>query len=68
LNLPDVVALRGTGRALPGDVYQSQLARRLDAVYNGAVFDKNNSLYEIGLDWFQCFAFKQYSLGVLCIR
>jgi hypothetical protein len=50
------------------DFYESDEARRLDRETGGQVFNEDNSVYELGLDWFQCFHFKTHSVGIMGMR
>jgi hypothetical protein len=50
------------------DFYKSEEAGRLDAATGGALRKLENSAYEIGCDWFQCFQFKQHSVGIVGMR
>lgn len=50
------------------DFYSSPEARRLDLITGGALANQDNSAYEIGFDYFQCFNFKQHSVGIVGMR
>jgi hypothetical protein len=50
------------------DFYQSEEAQRLNGLTGGELMNKRNSVYEAGCDWFQCFHFKTYSVGILGLR
>jgi hypothetical protein len=50
------------------DYYSSPEARRLDAATGYALFKRDTSAYEIGFDFFQCFNFKQHSVGIVGMR
>lgn len=65
---PAFVGQRGQGRDAPEDVYTSELAKNMDKATDGAVFNPNNSLYELFVDFAQTFTFKQHSMGVVAIR
>jgi hypothetical protein len=61
---------RGTGRdKYQFDFYRSKEAAELNKrVGNESLFLPDNSCWELGYDGFQCFAFKQYTAGVLTLR
>lgn len=66
---PEWSGKRGQGRTNYAlDFYSSEEADRLNEATGGAVFNPNNSVYEVGIDWFQCFDFKQHSVGIAGIR
>ncbi|GIL67471.1 hypothetical protein Vafri_20814 [Volvox africanus] len=61
--------LRTTGRENGGhDFYASQMAAEIDDKCNGQLMDPNNSVYDLGLDFCQVFAFKTHSSGLLLMR
>jgi hypothetical protein len=66
---PEFCGLRGAGRdAFQMDFYSSLEAERLDMATQGALRHADNSIWELGFDFCQCFTFKQYSVGVLALR
>jgi hypothetical protein len=60
--------LRASARDAPHDYYTSSEAERLNKIVGGLLFSLDNSGYELGFDYGQCFAFRQYSVGVLGFR
>ena len=60
--------LRASARDAQHDYYTSKEAARLNRVVAGQLFNPDNSSYELGFDYGQCFAFRQYSVGVLGFR
>jgi hypothetical protein len=50
------------------DYYSTPEAHRVNRATGGALFHTDNSAYEIGIDWCQCFNFKQHSVGILGMR
>jgi hypothetical protein len=60
--------MRATARQTPHDFYSSAEAKRLDKMLGEQLSSPDNSAYELGFDFGQCFAFRQYSVGVLGFR
>lgn len=66
---PEWCANRGRNRDMYlFDFYSSPEADRIDLLTDGALRDKDNSCVELGMDWFQCFEFKQHSVGLVGMR
>lgn len=66
---PEWNSLRGRNRGgAPLDFYNSPEAKRLNGATGGALLHPDNSAYELGMDFFQCFDFKQHSVGLLGMR
>eukprot|EP00884_Botryococcus_braunii_P019504 jgi/Botrbrau1/6237/Bobra.0109s0032.1 len=60
--------MRGSGRDTQGDYYQSPEASRLHAAAMADIKDKDTSVYELGMDYFQPFQNSNYSVGLVIIR
>jgi hypothetical protein len=63
---PEWSSYRATPAARSNTWYSSRLAAELRTkLPNGWLDNPNNSVYALGLDWFQIFSWKTYSVGVI---
>lgn len=65
---PEWCALRGTGRDLQGDFYQSSEAARLHAAAGTSPAERQVSVWALGLDFLQWWKRRQHSTGLLTLR
>eukprot|EP00884_Botryococcus_braunii_P004492 jgi/Botrbrau1/14043/Bobra.0011s0009.1 len=60
--------LRGSGRDVEGDYYESVEAARLYRAAQADIGDVCTSVYELGFDFFQIYTNRQHSIGLLTLR
>jgi hypothetical protein len=66
---PEWAGMRGKTRdRYVLDYYSSEEAKRVNAATNKALDLPDNSAYDVGFDFFQCFHFKQHSVGIVGMR
>jgi hypothetical protein len=67
-NNPEFCRLQGKGRDDEEDYYKSPAAEATHRLAEANIGDVSTSCYELGIDWFQPYARKSHSVGLLCIR
>lgn len=60
--------MRTKGRDTPDDLYTSKEFGRINKKVDGKLDDKDNSAWDIGMDFGQVFVFRTWSVGIIGIR